>query len=131
MATVDTTVRADTRYEFEVPVDIELSRGLFRPADRLPGVLVDLSKGGAAIMTTFDARLRLNRRYRVIIDDHVGIISVRNIVQDVGEQIRMGVQFRSLGLELQEIVSDALAEAQWVGSRLDQTRPPGGLTADR
>ncbi len=67
----------------------------------------------------------------MIIDDHVGIIAVRNIVQDEGELVRMGVQFRSLGLELQEIVSDALAEAQWVGSRLDQTRSPGGLTADR
>ena len=118
----DTTVRSDARYGFAIPVSIELSRGLFRQADRVPGVLVDMSKGGAAITTRFDSRLRLKKRYRVIVDDHPGIISLKNLVTIDGEMVRMGVQFTSLGLELQEIVSDALEEAQWLSSRLDQER---------
>ena len=127
----DSATRAEARYAFEVPVSIELSRGLFRPADRIHGIIADMSKSGAAIRTTFDDRLRLNRRYRVIVDDHVGIILVKNIVQDHDDRIRMGVQFKRLGLELQEIVSDAIQEAQWVGSRLDQRRIPSDLTAGR
>ena len=124
MSTDQNPTRADARYEFAIPVVLELSRGLLRPADRVTGVLLDLSKGGAAITTRFDPRLRLKKRYRVIVDDHVGIIAVKNIVpaEGEGETVRLGVRFESLGLELQEIVSDVLQEAQWVTSRLDQSR---------
>ena len=122
MAAGETTIRSDARYGFAIPVSIELSRGLFRQADRVPGVLVDMSKGGAAITTRFDSRLRLRKRYRVIVDDHAGIIALKNLVTVDGDMVRMGVQFTSLGLELQEIVSDALEEAQWLASRLDQER---------
>lgn len=122
MAAGDTTIRSDARYGFTIPVSIELSRGMFRPADRVPGVLVDMSKGGAAITTRFDPRLRLKKRYRVIVDDHAGIIALKNLVTIDAAMVRMGVQFTSLGLELQEIVADALEEAQWLASRLDQER---------
>ena len=57
-----------------------------------------------------------------MIDDHAGIIAVKNIVAADGQTVRLGVRFESLGLELQEIVSDVLHEAQWVSSRLDQSR---------
>jgi hypothetical protein len=116
----ESSPRTEARYDFEVPMSIELSRGLLRPADRVPAILVDLSKGGAAITTQADDRLRLNKRYRVIIDDRAGIIAVKNLVPAEGDLVRLGVQFKSLGLELQEIVSDALHEAQWMTSRLDQ-----------
>lgn len=125
--------RSDTRYEFAIPVVIELSRGLLRPADRVPGELVDMSKGGAAITTRSDPRLRLKKRYRVIVDDHVGIVAVQNIVPAGGDVVRLGVTFESLGLELQEIVSDALAEAQWMSSRIGQSSElyTDRLTSDR
>lgn len=125
--------RSDTRYEFAIPVVIELSRGLLRPADRVPGELVDMSKGGAAITTRSDPRLRLKKRYRVIVDDHVGIVAMQNIVPAGGDVVRLGVTFESLGLELQEIVSDALAEAQWMSSRIGQSRElyTDRLTSDR
>lgn len=122
MSTDQNPTRNDARYEFAIPVVLELSRGLLRPADCVPGMLLDLSKGGAAITTRFDPRLRLKKRYRVIVDDHAGIIAVKNIVPAKGETVRLGVRFESLGLELQEIVSDVLQEAQWVTSRLGQSR---------
>lgn len=128
-----TPTRADPRYDFAVPVVIELSRGLLRPADRVPGVLVDLSKGGAAITTRSDPRLRLKKRYRVIVDDHAGIVAVQNLVPANGDLVRLGVTFENLGLELQEIVSDALSEAQWMSSRIRPGRslPLDQLTSDR
>lgn len=133
MVTEPTPTRTETRYEFSVPVVIELSRGLLRPADRVHGVLVDLSKGGAAITTRSDPRLRLKKRYRVIVDDHAGIVAVQNLVPAGGDLVRLGVTFESLGLELQEIVSDALDEAQWMSSRIggSRARPIDQLTSDR
>ena len=133
MAGDPNTTRGDARYTFSIPVVIELSRGLLRQADRVPGVLLDLSKGGAAITTRFDSRLRLKKRYRGIVDDHAGIVTVKNIVTTDDDLVRLGVKFESLGLELQEIVSDVLAEAQWMSSRLDKKRTEqlGSLTSGR
>ena len=133
MAPSDSPTRSAPRYEFAFPVTVELSQGFLRPADRVPGRLVDMSVSGAAIVMAADPRLKLKRRYRVILDDHVGIITVKNLVPGDGGDVRLGVEFMRLGLELQEIVSDAIHEAQWAASRLDQATALRGiaLTADR
>lgn len=111
--------RAARRFPFAVPMAIEVSTGFFRPAQRIDALLVDLSDGGAAIVAIPDSRLRIRKRYRVFIDDHAGIIEIRNIVEtEDGERVRLGVVFRSLGLQLQELVSDSMYEARSQSSRL-------------
>ncbi len=96
---------------------VELSNGLLRRADRRDAVLVDLAQGGAALVLAADPRLRVKRRYRVSIDDHAGIIEVRHITPVDDGWVRIGVAFRSLGLELQELVADTLENAQFQTSR--------------
>lgn len=112
------TIRAAARFDFAVPLSIELSNGLLRSADRIDAYLVDLSDGGAAIVLPADPRLGPKKRYRVHIDDHTGIVEIRNITELVDSQVRLGVAFKSLGLELQELVVDSLASARVESSRL-------------
>ncbi len=114
----ETTTRAAARYDFAVPLTIELSNGLFRTADRIDALLVELSEGGAAIIAPVDNRYRLKKRYRVNIDDHVGIVEIRNLVSLDGAQARLGVAFLRLDLELQELVIDSLDNARHESSRL-------------
>lgn len=114
----DVTTRAAARYDFAVPLTIEVSNGLFRPADRIDALLVELSDGGAAIIAPQDRRYRLKKRYRVHIDDHVGIVEIRNLVALDGAQARLGVAFLRLDLELQELVIDSLDNARHESSRL-------------
>lgn len=116
------TAREAARYDFAVPMSVELGNGLFRASDRVDAFLVDLSSGGAALILPADERLRAKKRYRVHIDDHSGIIEVRNITLLVDDQVRLGVAFKSLGLELQELVVDSLATARVETSRLADTR---------
>ncbi len=112
------TAREAARYDFAVPMSVELGNGLLRASDRVDAFLVDLSAGGAALILPADDRLRAKKRYRVHIDDHCGIIEVRNITPLVDDQVRLGVAFKSLGLELQELVVDSLAAARLETSRL-------------
>ncbi len=112
------TARAASRYDFAVPISVELSNGLFRTADRVDAYLVDLSEGGAGLVLPTDQRLKVKKRYRVLIDDHSGIIEVRNITPLTDAQVRLGVSFKSLGLELQELVVDSVASARDQTSRL-------------
>jgi len=112
------TAREAARYDFAVPMSVELGNGLLRASDRIDAFLVDLSAGGAALILPADERLRAKKRYRVHIDDHCGIIEVRNITPLVDDQVRLGVAFKSLGLELQELVVDSLAAARLETSRL-------------
>lgn len=116
------TARAAARYDFAVPMSVELSNGLFRTADRIDAYLVDLSADGAGLVLPTDRRLKVKKRYRVVIDDHNGIIEVRNITPLTDEQIRLGVLFKSLGLELQELVADSVAAARAETSRLKADR---------
>lgn len=97
---------------------IELRNGFFRQADRVEAFLVNLSKGGAALVTAPDSRLKVKKRYRVAVDDHAGIIEIRNISTGEDGQARLGVQFSRLGLELQELVDDSLDEARTASTRL-------------
>lgn len=113
-----TTARAAARYGFAVPIAVELPNGLFKTADRVDAYLVDLSAGGAGLVLPADPRLRTKKRFRVIIDDHPGVIEVRNITGLGEDQVRLGVSFKSLGLELQELVADSLASARAETSRL-------------
>ena len=115
------TAREAARYDFAVPMSVELGNGLLRASDRVDAFLVDLSAGGAALILPADDRLRAKKRYRVHIDDHSGIIEIRNITPLVDDQIRLGVAFKSLGLELQELVVDSLATARVETSRLADT----------
>lgn len=115
------TARAAARYDFAVPMTVELGNGLFRAADRVDAFLVDLSSGGAGILIPADVRLKVKKRYRVHLDDHVGIIEVRNITALADAHARIGVAFKSLGLELQELVVDSLASARVETSRLDKS----------
>ena len=101
-------------------MSLELSNGLFRTADHIDAYLVDLSQGGAAVVLPIDPRLKVKKRYRVLIDDHTGIIEIRNIIELSDSQVRLGVAFKSLGLELQELVSDSLASARVETSRIDR-----------
>ena len=117
-------VREATRYSFAIPMMIELGNGLFRQPDRTDAVLVDLSQGGAALVMMADERVREKKRFRVIIDDHAGIIEVRNTVAIEGGRLRVGVAFKSLGLELQELVADALENAVAQSSRLLSVHDP-------
>jgi len=110
--------RGKTRYELAVPMIIELRNGLFRPVDRVDAFLVNLSHGGAALLTSADERLREKKRYRVAIDDHAGIIEVRNITPTEDGKLRLGVKFSRLGLELQELVDDSLDAAKTASTRL-------------
>ncbi len=103
---------------------IELSNGLFRQPDRTDAVLVDLSQGGAAMVLMADERVKDKKRFRVIIDDHTGIIEVRNTVRIEGGRLRVGVAFKSLGLELQELIADALENAVAQSSRLLSPHDP-------
>ena len=111
--------REATRYDSEIPIVIELKNGLFRQADRMDAYLVDLSATGAALVTKSDARYRVKDRYRVAVDDHAGIIEIRNLTEseDTG-QVRLGVKFSRLGLELQELMVDSLADAKAKTNRL-------------
>ena len=113
-----TTIRAASRYEFAVPTTVELSNGLFKTADRVEGLLVELSSGGAAIIVPSDVRLQLKKRYRVYIDDHEGVFQIRNIGELDDGQVRIGVSFFRLGLELQELVVDSLDDAKRETSRI-------------
>jgi hypothetical protein len=115
------TAREAARYDFAVPMSLELGNGLLRASDRVDAFLVDLSAGGAALIVPVDERLRTKKRYRVHIDDHSGIIEVRNITPLVDDQIRLGIAFKGLGLELQELVVDSLATARAQTSRLADT----------
>jgi len=110
--------REAARYGVAVPIIIELSNGLFRPADRVEAYVVDLSKDGAALVARADDRFKLKKRYRVAFDDHGGIIEVRNLSNTEDGQVRLGARFSRLGLELQELVVDSLAEARAEASRL-------------
>lgn len=116
------TARAAARYDFAVPMSVELSNGIFRTADRIDAYLVDLSADGAGLVLPTDRRLKVKKRYRVVIDDHHGIIEVRNITPLTDEQVRLGVLFKSLGLELQELVADSVAAARTETSRLRADR---------
>jgi hypothetical protein len=97
---------------------IELSNGLFRRADLWEALLVDMSNGGAAMIVLHEPRLKANKRYRVRIDDHDGIIRTGSVVAHDETKVRVGMRFERLGLELQEIVSDAVQAAQERASRL-------------
>lgn len=116
------TARAAARYDFAVPMSVELSNGLFSAADRIDAYLVDLSADGAGLVLPTDRRLKAKKRYRVMIDDRSGIIEVRNITQLPGDQVRLGVLFKSLDLELQELVADSVAAARTENSRLRADR---------
>ena len=116
--------RATARYPFAVPMVVELSNGILRRTDRVDALLVDLSQGGAAIVMQPDPRLRVKRRFRVSIDDHDGVIEVRNVNEVDDGRLRIGVAFRGLGLELQELVVDALENAQFDASRISAERDP-------
>lgn len=111
-------VREATRYSFSIPMTIELPAGWFR-RDRVDAFLVDLSTGGAALVTGNDQRLSVKKRFRISIDDREGIIEVRNLVQLDEGRLRIGVQFSRLGLELQELVADSIEAARELRSRLD------------
>ncbi len=97
---------------------MEFGNGFLRTPDRVDAVLVDLSQGGAAILCPPDGRIRERKRYRVWVDDHAGIIEIRNIVPINDEWVRLGVAFKGLGLELQELVADTLQNAQFRSSRM-------------
>ena len=114
----ETTTREAARYEFAIPLTMELSNGLFRTADRVDALLVELSKGGAAIIAPQDRRYRIGKRHRVYIDDHVAILELRNLVLLDADQTRLGVSFLRLDLELQEILVDSLDNARSESSRL-------------
>ncbi len=112
-------IRGKARYSIAIPMIIELRNGFFRQADRVEAFLVDLSAGGAALVTRADPRLKVKKRYRAAIDDYAGIIEVRNIsTSDEDGVVRLGVQFSRLGLELQELVEDSLDEARTASTRL-------------
>lgn len=116
-----TTARAAARFGFAVPIIVELSNGLFRTADRVDAYLVDLSAGGAALILPGDPRLKVKKRFRVLVDDHAGIVEVRNMTPLGDAQVRLGVSFKSLGLELQELVADSLDSAKRETSRISRT----------
>lgn len=113
--------RGKVRYRFAVPMIIELPNGFLRPADRVEAFLVDLSTGGAALVAAYDRRYKHKRRFRVSVDDHSGIIEIRNISPIDDQRLRLGVQFSRLGLELQELVDDSLDAAQKASSRIRTT----------
>ena len=113
------TARAASRYDFAVPMTVELSNGFLRTADTLDAFLVDLSEGGAALILPGDPRLKVKKRYRVHVDDHEGIIEIRNLTPLIDEQVRIGVAFSRLDLELQELVSDSLAGARIETGRIE------------
>lgn len=102
-------------------MSVELPNGLFTTADRIDAYLVDLSEGGAGLVLPADARLRPKKRLRVLIDDHSGIIEIRNVTNLTEGQVRVGVAFKSLGLELQELVADSIHSARVENSRLTRT----------
>jgi len=110
--------REKARYEIAVPMIIELRNGLFRQADRVEAFLVNLSSGGAALVTASDPRLKAKKRYRVAISDHAGIIEIRNISNTDSGNVRLGVRFSRLGLELQELVDDSLDAVRTASTRL-------------
>ena len=112
--------RDGTRYDFAVPMEIELQTRLLQPTDRVEAFLVDLSAGGAAIVTGFDKRLKPKKRYRVWIDGYSGLIQIRNLSRVADGQLRLGVSFSRLGLELQELVVDSLAAARVQATRLNR-----------
>lgn len=110
--------RGKVRYNFAVPMVIELARGPLRRADHVEAFLVDLSTDGAALVTGPDPRLKMRKRFRVSIDDHSGIIEIRNMSLLDDQRVRLGVQFSRLGLVLQELVDDSLHTAQQASSRI-------------
>lgn len=114
----ETTSREAARYEFAIPIMIELSNGLFRTADRLDGLVVELSAGGAAIIAPMDERYKLAKKYRIFIDDQSGILQIRNMSPLEAGQIRLGVSLERLDLELQELVADTLDASRRESSRL-------------
>jgi len=111
--------REARRYPFAVPLTVDLPNGFFRRADSVDAIIVDLTKQGAALVMTRDPRLRERKRYRVQVDDHGGIIEVRYIKSAEDNLVRVGVHFKSLGLELQELVADSVQHAQTRFSRLE------------
>jgi len=118
-------VREDNRYDFAVPMEIEVATGLFRQPDRLPAYLIDLSSGGAAILAQADTALRVKKRYRVWVDGLSGIIQIRHLSPVSERQVRLGVSFSRLDLGLQELVVDAIARA-----RIESTRIRGAAASD-
>lgn len=123
------TTRAAARYQFAVPITVELSNGLLRTPDHAAGLLVDLSQGGAAVLLPADKRLRIRKRYRVFVDDYTGIIEIRNLSELDEGQLRLGISFKSLGLELQELVADVLERAQQQSSRLRRAPVPESISS--
>ncbi len=128
----DGQTRENTRYDFAVPMIIEFGNGFLRAPDRTDAILVDLSQGGAAIVCPSDDRIRQRKRYRVWVDDYAGIIEIRNIRPLDDGRVRLGVAFKGLGLELQELVADTLQNAQFQTSRFagDSAAHPGIAHAD-
>lgn len=114
----ESTSREAARFEFAVPITIELSTGMFRTTDRIDGLLVELSSGGAAIIAPADERYKLKKRYRVFVDDQSGIIELKNLSPLEDGQARLGVRFHRLDLELQELIADTLDDARRHSSRL-------------
>ncbi len=112
--------RDGTRYDFAVPMEIELQARFLQQNDRAEAFLVDLSAGGAAVIAKFDQRLKVKKRYRVWIDGYSGIIQIRNLSHLSGDQVRLGVSFSRLGFELQELVIDSLAAARVQTTRLNR-----------
>jgi len=122
------TPRENRRYPFAVPLTVELPNGLFRRADAVDALIVDLTKQGAALVMARDPRLRERKRYRVQVDDHAGIIEVRYIKSAEDNLVRVGAHFKSLGLELQELVADSVQHAQ---ERLSRLNSPTTAKIDR
>lgn len=110
--------RETSRYQLGVPFIIELRNGFFRRADRVEAFLADISAGGAAVVAEADPRFKVKKRYRAAINDHEGIIEIRNISEIEEGRVRLGVQFSRLGLELQELVDDEINEAKTAASRI-------------
>jgi len=112
------TNRAAARYDFAVPVVIELSNGILRASDHLDALLVELSDGGVALIAPQDHRYRTGKKYRIWVDDQAGILQLRNVTQMQSDQVRLGASIHRLDLVLQELVADSLDSARREVSRL-------------
>ena len=103
-----------------MPAVLELSNGVFRAADQLDVLLVELSAGGAAIIAPSDRRYKIKKRYRVWVDDQAGILELRNVTQLDDTHVHLGVSFHRLDLVLQELVVDSLDTARQETSRISE-----------
>ena len=115
----DQTLRRDQRrYPFAVHVVIERRVRLFAQPERIDGALIDLSEDGAGIVVPSSVDFRERATHRIFVNDHEGVIQVRNITLIDDDRQRLGVRFRRLGLDLQELVADSLDAAHRAESRL-------------